>query len=259
MPAESCRLSVPIPAGRVRRTMKKIVERERNKVYYRVLHLPIWLWVFFVLPGHLTFDLYTKGPDQRHAIWLAIVFVVCAWRGLQGRLPGVEPAPYITHFGAYQPNLWYRKVCYTAAWIDLLVPFTLNFFGLAIASLTGQWVIAKLYLWLYYPLALAIITCTALDLTPRARRTTINEGAERAWFYVGIWVVVPTQAVSWAVWRFGAKFGLAGAAHGRAGLLTVLLVGGTLFYLGARGILPRTSRYYYPEDAASSQPAGETV
>ena len=56
--------------------MKKVVERERNKTYYRVLHVPIWLWVFFILPGNLTYDLYLHGPDTRHAIWLAIVFVV---------------------------------------------------------------------------------------------------------------------------------------------------------------------------------------
>jgi hypothetical protein len=35
--------------------MKKVVERERNKTYYRILHLPIWIWVFFIMPGHLTF------------------------------------------------------------------------------------------------------------------------------------------------------------------------------------------------------------
>ena len=25
--------------------MKKVVEREKNKNYYRVLHVPIWIWV----------------------------------------------------------------------------------------------------------------------------------------------------------------------------------------------------------------------
>jgi hypothetical protein len=237
--------------------MKKVVERERNKGYYRVLHVPIWVWVFFILPGHLTFDLYTKGPDRRHALWLALVLAVCVWRGLQGRLPGVEPAPYITHYGARQPNLWYRVVCYTSAWIDVLVPFALNVIGLAVASATGEWMHAQLYLWLYYPLALAVVLCTALDVTPRARRTTINEGAERAWFYVGLWVVAPTQAMSWAVWKFGPRFGLAGAAHAQVGLLAVLLIGGTLSYLGLRGILPRTARYYFPEGSSSSEPARE--
>ena len=34
---------------------KKI--RQFNKGYYRALHWPIWIWVFFLAPGPLTFDL----------------------------------------------------------------------------------------------------------------------------------------------------------------------------------------------------------
>src|SRR5437879_4630069 len=119
--------------------MKKVVERERNKIYYRVLHLPVWIWVFFVLPGRLTHDLYSHGPDRRHGIWLLLVTVGCVWRGIAGRLPGVETQPYVTHFGVHQPNLWYRVVCYTAAWIDLLVPFTLNFLGRVLAAISSRW------------------------------------------------------------------------------------------------------------------------
>ena len=118
--------------------MKKVVERERNKIYYRVLHLPVWIWVFFVLPGRLTHDLYSHGPDRRHGIWLLLVTIGCVWRGIAGRLPGVETQPYVTHFGVHQPNLWYRVVCYTAAWIDLLVPFTLNFLGLVLAAIRAM-------------------------------------------------------------------------------------------------------------------------
>ena len=36
--------------------------RERNKKTYRVAHWPIWIWVFFLAPGPLTFDLFAKGP-----------------------------------------------------------------------------------------------------------------------------------------------------------------------------------------------------
>ncbi len=117
---------------------KQAVFRERNKRYYRVLHTPIWIWVFWVLPGWpLTYDLYTHGPDRRHWIWLAIILVFVAWRGLAGRLPGCEPRPYITHYGVHQPNLWYRVVCYTAAWVDIIVPYALNLIGLIIASING--------------------------------------------------------------------------------------------------------------------------
>jgi len=50
--------------------MKKVVDRERNKGYYRLLHAPVWIWVFFILPGNLTFALYAHGPDRRHGWWL---------------------------------------------------------------------------------------------------------------------------------------------------------------------------------------------
>ena len=39
--------------------------RYRNKTYYRVLHWPIWIFVFFIAPGPLTFDLFEKGVDLR--------------------------------------------------------------------------------------------------------------------------------------------------------------------------------------------------
>jgi hypothetical protein len=223
--------------------MKKVVERERNKTYYRVLHVPIWLWVFFILPGNLTYDLYVHGPDRRHAIWLAVVFVVCAWRGIAGRLPGVEPRPYVTHYGVDQPNLPYRVVCYTAAWIDLLVPFALNLAGIAYANLTGSYILGDLYRWMYYPLALAVVAATLLDLTPRARRSTASEGAEKGWFYVAIYTVVPTQVASWAAWRLGDAVGLEKASLARLRLLVFLVVGAWFLYLSVRGKLPRARRY----------------
>jgi hypothetical protein len=136
----------------------------------------------------------------------------------------------------------------------------LNAIGLIVASITGEWMIREMYRWLYYPLALLVVLATAMNLTPRARRSTLNEGAERAWFYVGLWTVVPSQTAMWAVWRIGAKNGLAGAAHGLAGLATLALIGGTMFVLGFKGILPRTARYYFPENAVtSSEPARDSA
>src|SRR5688572_7913944 len=223
--------------------MKKIVVRERNKVYYRILHLPIWIWVFFVLPGHLTSDLYVHGPDRRHWIWLALVTIVCIWRGLVGRLPGVEPRPYVTHYGADQPNLPYRVVCYTAAWIALLVPFILNFLGQVVAVTTGVWMIEDFHRWLYYPLALAIVGATFLNITPRARRSTRDEGIEKGWFYVGVWTVVPAQLTSWAMWRLGRYIGLAAPELNRVRLTTFVIVAVALCVITFREKLPRTQRY----------------
>ena len=44
--------------------------RERNKLYYRVNHWPIWIFVFFIAPGPLTFDLFERGFDARMTLWL---------------------------------------------------------------------------------------------------------------------------------------------------------------------------------------------
>jgi len=238
--------------------MKKVVERERNKTYYRVLHFPIWVWVFWILPGQpLAYDLFAHGPDRRHWAWLAVVAAVLVWRGAVGRLPGVEPKPYVTYWGVDQPNLWYRVVCYTAAWVDLLVPFSLNAIGIVIASVSGNWMLKQLYAWLYYPLLLAIVAATALDWTPRAKRSTRYEGAERAWFYVAIWTVVPAQIVGWAAWRLGGPLGMEGVELARLRLIAFFLVTALLLFLGVKERLPRTDRYHGPEGvpAESAQTA----
>jgi hypothetical protein len=223
--------------------MKQAVFRERNKRYYRVLHVPIWLWVFWVLPGNLTSDLFAHGPDYRHWVWLTIIVVVCAWRGFVGRLPGCESEPYIRFYGIDQPNLPYRVVCYTAAWIDALVPFTLNMLGMMIAVATGKWMVRQLYDWLYYPLALAVVLATALDWTPRAKRSTKFEGEERAWFYTALWTIVPAQVAGWAMWRLGGHIAFTAPQLAWARLTVTTLVGILMFVLAFRQRLPRTQRY----------------
>ncbi|HLW55498.1 MAG TPA: hypothetical protein VKW06_21905 [Candidatus Angelobacter sp.] len=231
--------------------MKKVVARERNKSYYRVLHAPIWIWAFWILPGNLTADLYAHGPDRRHWIWLAIVTAVCAWRAYVGRLPGAEPQPYITHYGEDKPNLWYRVICYTTAWIDLLVPFSINLIGLVAYFLIRRWVIPDLYVTLYYVLAALVVLATVLDVTPRARRSTSGEGAEKAWFYVAIWTVVPTQLAGWAMWRLGRFFNLTESTLNDLRLLVFLIFAGVFFTLGCLGKLGRTERYHAAETPIS--------
>jgi hypothetical protein len=142
--------------------------------------------------------------------------------------------------------LWYRVVCYTTAWIDLLVPFTINLIGLLANFITGLWVINALYVKLYYVLAAIIVLATVLDVTPRARRSTRGEGAEKGWFYVAVWTVVPTQLASWAMWRLGRFFDLSPANLGHLRLATFLIVAGVFFALGYAGRLPRSERYHVP-------------
>ena len=69
--------------------------RERNKISYQFAHWPIWIWVFFIAPGPLTFDLFEHGFDWRMGAWLSAVLIGTGIAGLRGRLPGVEPKPYI--------------------------------------------------------------------------------------------------------------------------------------------------------------------
>jgi hypothetical protein len=234
--------------------MKKVVERQCNKNYYRMLHVPLWIWVFFILPGQMTADLFSHGPDRRHWIWLGIVAIICSWRGYVGALPGCEQRPDITHYGEDKPNLLNRVVCYTAAWIDLLVPFTINLIALTIASLTGKWMIYSLYAKLYYVFVASIVLATALNLMPRTKRSTRGEGTEKAWFYVAVWVVVPTQIGVWTMWRLGRHFGLTGLSLDYARLATFLAVSTLFLALGILGRLPRTARYRVPEGLIESAP-----
>ena len=92
-------------------TERKI--RKSNKLYYRFNHWPIWIFVFFIAPGPLTFDLFERGFDWRMGLWLGAVLVGTGIAGLRGPLPGVEPRPYIIRFTEDRPNPLYRRVCYT--------------------------------------------------------------------------------------------------------------------------------------------------
>ena len=89
-----------------------------------------------------------------------------------------------------------------------------------------------------------MILGTALDWTPRARRSTFGEGAERAWFYVAIWTVVPTQVINWAAWRLGKYMDLAPLPLARVRLAVCLISTAVFFALGYAAKLPRTQRYY---------------
>ena len=57
--------------------------RYRNKLYYRFNHWPIWIFVFFIAPGPLTFDLFERGFDSRLLIWLGVVLIGTAIAGLR--------------------------------------------------------------------------------------------------------------------------------------------------------------------------------
>ena len=175
--------------------------RERNKKMYRVAHWPIWIWVFFLAPGPLTFDLFAKGPDIRNMTWLAAVMLGTGIAGLFGQLPGVEPRPYILRFTEDRPNPLYRRICYTFAWSDIITFATLNLAGLVIAVFTGTWYLKQLYLSAYFPVYAVVLLLGALGILPRVRPSTKGEGTERRYFYGSVWAVTLAQTVLMLLWK----------------------------------------------------------
>jgi hypothetical protein len=221
--------------------------RERNKVLYRLAHWPIWIFVFFIAPGPLTFDLLERGFDARMAAWLFAVLAGTGIAGLRGRLPGVEPRPYILRFTEDKPNPLYRRVCYTMAWSDLISFAVLNASGLGYAVATGAWRLRQIYNAAYFPLAISILLCGAVGLLPRVRPSTKGEGTERRYFYGTVWAVCAGQPLLGLLWKILPRTREADAAK-------FLIFAGILAGMGVlawRGALPRT-RPIVPGDWAVS-------
>ncbi len=234
------------PAVRVELASKRNL-RERNKVNYRLAHWPIWIWVFFIAPGPLTFDLFERGFDARMAAWLGFVIVATGIAGLRGRLPGVEPRPYILRFTEDKPNPLYRRVCYTFAWSAVVVFAVLNFAGLVIAIATGKWYLKQIYIYAYFPLAAGIWIAGALGRLPRVMASTKGEGHERRYFYGSVWAVTIAQPVLGLMWKVLPRARI-------TDVVELALFTGILAFVGnlARlGRLPRTRPIVPGESAVS--------
>ena len=210
--------------------------RERNKLGYRIAHWPIWIWVFFITPGPLTFDLFESGFDVRMGTWLGVVLVGTGVAALRGRLPGVEPRPYIIRFTEDKPNPLYRRVCYTFAWSAVLTFACLNVCGLVVALFTGNWFLRQIYEVAYFPCAISIWIAGAAGVLPRVKRSTKGEGHERRYFYGSVWAVCFAQPVLWLLNSVLPQTSMADAAK-LIVFVSILAVVGRLSY---RGELPRT-------------------
>lgn len=210
--------------------------RLRNKPHYRLAHWPIWIWVFFLAPGPLTFSLFDRGFHWVNWAWLAAVLIGTGIAGVFGQLPGVEPAPYILRFDEDKPNPLYRRVCYTFAWNAVLNFALLNMAGLAYAVVTGVWRLKQIYLYAYSPLCAVILLLGIVGKLPRVGPSTKGEGTERRYFYGSVWAVTAAQTVLLILWKT--------LPATRAGSLIKLVVFvGVLAIMGfaaARGVLPRT-------------------
>jgi len=210
--------------------------RERNKLYYRFNHWPIWIFVFFIAPGPWTFELFESGFNPRLLAWLALVMAGTGIAGLRGRLPGVEPRPYIIRFTEDRPNPLYRRVCYTFAWSELVAFALLNIAGLVAAIVTGRWYVKQIYAYGYLPVAGAVLVLGALGLLPRVKTSTKGEGHERRYFYGSAWAVCVAQPALWLMWKVLPQTRLGDTVK-----LTVFLA--ILAFIGNQarlGRLPRT-------------------
>jgi hypothetical protein len=210
--------------------------RERNKISYRFNHWPIWIFVFFIAPGPMTFALFEHGFSRQMLLWLGAVLLGTGVAGLFGQLPGVEPRPYILRFTEDRPNPLYRRICYTLAWSEAVTFAVLNIAGLVVAIVTGAWHLKELYAAAYFPIAGSMWLLGALGLLPRVKRSTKGEGHERRYFYGTVWAVCIAQPVLWLMWRVLPRTRPLDALK-----LAVFI--GILIWVGnmaRRGLLPRT-------------------
>ena len=212
------------------------VIREKNKASYRLNHWPIWIFVFFIAPGPMTFSLFEHGFNLRMAAWMAVVLIGTGIAGLLGKLPGVEPRPYIIRFTEDRPNPWYRRICYTMAWSEAITFAVLNMTGLVYAIATGTWRLRQIYEVAYFPLAGAIWALGLLGQLPRVKPSTKGEGHERRYFYGLVWAVCLAQPVLWLMWKVMPR------TRGAEAIKLAIFVGILLWAgnLARRGLLPRT-------------------
>lgn len=193
--------------------------RERNKPHYRLAHWPIWIWVFFLAPGPLTFSLFARGFSWPNFAWLMAVLIGTGIAALRAQLPGVELQPYILRFDEDRPNPLYRRVCYTFAWNAVICFASLNFCGLIIAAATGVWYMKQLYTYAYFPLSALVLLLGALGKLPRVGPSTRNEGSERRYFYGSVWAVTASQTVLLVLWKMFPR-----SQQSNLGMLIIFIV-----------------------------------
>jgi hypothetical protein len=210
--------------------------RERNTSLYRLAHWPIWIWVFFLAPGPLTFSLFAHGFGRGNLAWLIVVLAGTGIAALRGQLPGAEPGPYILRFDEDKPNPLYRKVCYTFAWNAVINFALMNLIGLVIVVATGGWYIKQIYLYAYGPVCIAILLLGAAGLLPRVGSSTRGEGTERRYFYGSVWAVTAAQVVLLVLWKTLPL-------NRTTSVVKLVVYVGVLALMGlgaSRGVLPRT-------------------
>lgn len=227
--------STPAYGTRVEYAARRKV-RERNTITYRILHWPVWAWVYFLLPGPLIAGLFHRGLDASVVTWLACVLAGTGAAAFLGKLPGTETRPYVMFFTEDKPNPVYRRFCYTMAWGVIAAYPAVNITGLLVAILSGRWMMHQLYAALFVPVMGAMWLLGALGQLPRTKPSVQYEGYERRVFYGAVWTVTLAQTVLW-----GLSKALPRGAAADAAMLTVFAaLMACIGWLAYRGYLPRT-------------------
>lgn len=238
---------IAVPSVRLEYDTERKI-RVKNKPHYRLAHWPIWITVFYLALGPMTFHLFAYGLDRKMGLWLAAVLVGTGIAALFGKLPGVEPEPYIIRFTEDRPNPIYRRICYTLAWSELITYAVLNVSGLVVAIAFGKWRMQQIYATWYFPIAGAIWLLGLLGLLPRVKSSTKGEGDERRYFYGTAWAVPIAQFSGLVLWKVLPPHQMWADVTKLCVFLAILAGVG---WLAVRGVLPRTRKIVPGELAVS--------
>ena len=175
--------------------------RTRNKLYYRFNHWPIWIFVFFIAPGPLTFDLFERGFDGRMVLWLGARAARDRHRR-RSRASCRASSPRPT--SSDSPRIGRTRSTGASATRLRGAPRSRLRCSTSPASSSrssrAQWYLKQIYRYAYFPIAGTIWLLGALGRLPRVMPSTKGEGHERRYFYGTVWAMCIAQPALWLMW-----------------------------------------------------------
>ena len=209
--------------------------RERNTRLYRLAHWPIWIWVFFLAPGPLTFYAVRPGlslgqlglarrcaPRHRHREFSAAACPDASRAPTSCASTKTSPTPSIaasatplrgTQCSTSRCSIW-------PAWSS--------------PSATGVWYMKQIYNYAYSPLCAVILLLGLAGWLPRVGPSTKGEGIERRYFYGSVWAVTAAQTVLLVLWK-ALPLTQSTSLIKLAAFVGVMVVMGVLAYHGKLG------------------------
>ena len=150
--------------------------RARNKLYYRFNHWPIWIFVFFIAPGPLTFDLVRARVSTRGwrcgSARCSSAPAIAGLRGAAARRASRSPT------SSASPRTGRTRSTAASATRSRGARSSpsplLNIAGLVVAIATGHWYLKQIYRYAYFPLA--GFGLAARRARPAAAREGVDQG-----------------------------------------------------------------------------------